>query len=63
MDASQPSSTSLRSVSGHAAPPLIAGREEFMSQEIDEKAQKIHNPQAEFDKPSDVVKDYHPVRE
>jgi hypothetical protein len=28
-----------------------------MSQEIDEKAQKIHNPQAEFDKPSDVVKD------
>ena len=24
---------------------------------FDEKAQKIHNPQAEFDKPSDVVKD------
>jgi hypothetical protein len=28
-----------------------------MSRETDEKAQKIHNPQAEFDKPSDVVKD------
>jgi hypothetical protein len=28
-----------------------------MSQEIGEKAQKIHNPKAEFDKPSDVVKD------
>ena len=28
-----------------------------MSREIDDKAQKIHNPQAEFDKPSDVVKD------
>jgi hypothetical protein len=28
-----------------------------MSREIDEKAQKIHNPQAEFDQPSDVVKD------
>ena len=28
-----------------------------MSQEFDEMAQKIHNPQAEFDKPSDVVKD------
>jgi hypothetical protein len=28
-----------------------------MSREIDEKAKKIHNPQAEFDKPSDVVKD------
>ena len=28
-----------------------------MSREIDEKAQKIHNPQSEFDKPSDVVKD------
>jgi hypothetical protein len=33
------------------------GREELMSRENDEKAQKIHNPQAEFDKPSDVVKD------
>ena len=29
-----------------------------MSREIDDKAQKIHNPQAEFDKPSDVVKDF-----
>ena len=29
----------------------------FMSREIDDKAQKIYNPQAEFDKPSDVVKD------
>jgi hypothetical protein len=28
-----------------------------MSRETDEKAQKIHNPQAEFEKPSDVVKD------
>jgi hypothetical protein len=28
-----------------------------MSRETDEKAQKIHNPRAEFDKPSDVVKD------
>ena len=28
-----------------------------MSRKIDEKAQKIHNPHAEFDKPSDVVKD------
>ena len=28
-----------------------------MSRELDEKAQKIHNPQAEFDKPSDVVRD------
>ena len=28
-----------------------------MSRETDEKAQKIHNPQAEFDKPSDVVQD------
>ena len=28
-----------------------------MSREIDKKAQKIHNPQSEFDKPSDVVKD------
>jgi hypothetical protein len=28
-----------------------------MSREIDNKARKIHNPQAEFDKPSDVVKD------
>ena len=28
-----------------------------MSREIDEKAQKIYNPQTEFDKPSDVVKD------
>jgi hypothetical protein len=39
------------------SPAVNVGREEFMSQEIDEKAQKIHNPQAEFDKPSDVVKD------
>jgi hypothetical protein len=28
-----------------------------MSPKIDEKAQKIHNPHGEFDKPSDVVKD------
>ena len=28
-----------------------------MSRALDEKAQKIHNPQAEFDKPSDVVRD------
>jgi hypothetical protein len=28
-----------------------------MSQQFDEKAQKIHNPLAEFDTPSDVVKD------
>ena len=28
-----------------------------MSREIDEKAQKIHNPHTEFDKPGDVVKD------
>ena len=28
-----------------------------MSQKIDEKTHKIHNPQSEFDKPSDVVKD------
>ena len=28
-----------------------------MSRETDEKAQNIPNPQAEFDKPSDVVKD------
>ena len=28
-----------------------------MSREIDAKSQKIHNPKAEFDKPSDVVKD------
>ena len=28
-----------------------------MSRELDEKAQKIHNPQAEFDKPSDVIRD------
>ena len=28
-----------------------------MSRETDKKAQKIHNPQAEFDKPSDVVND------
>jgi hypothetical protein len=28
-----------------------------MSRKIDEKAQKINNPHAEFDKPSDVVKD------
>ena len=37
--------------------PPAMWREEFMSREIDEKAQKINNPQAEFDKPSDVVKD------
>ena len=28
-----------------------------MSRKIDEKAQKIHTPHGEFDKPSDVVKD------
>ena len=28
-----------------------------MSREIDEKTKKIHNPHAEFDKPSDVVRD------
>jgi hypothetical protein len=28
-----------------------------VSRELDDKAQKIHNPQAEFDKPSDVVRD------
>ena len=28
-----------------------------MAREIDEKTQKIHNPQSEFEKPSDVVKD------
>ena len=28
-----------------------------MSDKVDEKAQKIYNPQAEFDKPGDVVKD------
>ena len=28
-----------------------------MSREIDEKAQKIHDPHAEFGKPGDVVKD------
>ena len=28
-----------------------------MSHNIDEKAQKIYHPQAEFDKPGDVVKD------
>ena len=28
-----------------------------MSDKGDEKAQKIYNPQAEFDKPGDVVKD------
>jgi hypothetical protein len=29
----------------------------LMSREIDEKAQKIHDPQAKFDRPSNVVKD------
>jgi hypothetical protein len=29
----------------------------LMSQEIEQKAQKIHDQQAEFDRPSDVVKD------
>ena len=28
-----------------------------MVREIDEKTQKIHNPQAEFGKPTDVLKD------
>jgi hypothetical protein len=28
-----------------------------MSRKIEEKDQKIHNPQAEFDKPTDVLKD------
>jgi hypothetical protein len=28
-----------------------------VSRETNEKAQKIHNPRAEFDKPRDVVKD------
>lgn len=28
-----------------------------MSRQIDEKTRKIHNPQAEFEKPIDVVKD------
>ena len=28
-----------------------------MSRKTEEKHQKIHNPQAEFDKPTDVVKD------
>ena len=28
-----------------------------MSQKMEEKDQKIHNPQAEFDKPMDVLKD------
>jgi hypothetical protein len=28
-----------------------------MSSKVDEKAQKIHNPHAEFDKPNDVVTD------
>jgi hypothetical protein len=29
----------------------------LMSRQIDEKARKIHNPHAEVDNPSDVVKD------
>jgi hypothetical protein len=28
-----------------------------MSREIDDKSRKIHNPHAEFDKPSDIVRD------
>ena len=28
-----------------------------MSQKVEEKVQKIHNPQAEFNKPTDVLKD------
>ena len=28
-----------------------------MSQKVEEKVQKIHNPQAEFDKLTDVLKD------
>ena len=55
MDASQPSSTSLRSVSGHAAPPLIAGREEACRRKLTRRLR--NNPQAEVDKPSDVEKD------
>jgi len=46
-----------RQISTKSAVIGNVGREEVMSREIDEKAQKIHNPQAEFDKPSDVVKD------
>ena len=55
--ARQPPRSRRRQISTGGQPSGNVGREELMSRENDEKAQKIHNPQAEFDKPSDVVKD------
>ena len=57
MDASQPSPTSLRSVSGRAAPPLMWEGKNSCRRKLTRRLRRFHNPQAEFDKPSDVVKD------